>query len=215
MCFLILSTELPYNKNFNKIGEKVKAKLLKLIQETNEECNAGPYEDAELVTMFEVAKRVIKIFADDKSLFSKAINRKKSEIEPNKDLRLISQWAYQWKMLFNPNPTKQATEVCFSHKRNNIPREPLTFNNNKIQSRPAEKHFGLILDSKLHFNQHKDDKINKCDKIIRIIKRKRLSMIITRKSLLTIYNILLDHFWIMEIFSMIRHVISRSNKNLN
>ena len=58
---------------------------------------------------------ICKIFADDTSLFSKAINKKKSEIEPNKDLKLISQWAYQWKMLFNPDPTKQATEVCFSH----------------------------------------------------------------------------------------------------
>ena len=41
-----------------------------------------------------------KIFADDKS-----------KIEPTKDLKLISQWAYQWKMLFNLDPTKQATEV--------------------------------------------------------------------------------------------------------
>ena len=36
-----------------------------------------------------------KIFADNTSLFSKTINSKKSEIEPNKDLKLISQWAYQ------------------------------------------------------------------------------------------------------------------------
>ena len=42
-----------------------------------------------------------KIFADDTSLFSKAINKKKSEIEPNKDLKLTSQWAYQLKTLFN------------------------------------------------------------------------------------------------------------------
>ena len=87
-----------------------------------------------------------KIFADDASLFSKAINKKKSEIEPNKDLKLISQWAYQWKMMFNPDPTKQATEVCFSHKPDNVAHEPLTFNNNKIQSAPTQKHLGLILD---------------------------------------------------------------------
>ena len=61
-----------------------------------------------------------QIFADDTSLFSKAINRNKSEIEPNKDLKLIGQWAYQWKMLFNPDPTKQAKEVCFSHKHDNV-----------------------------------------------------------------------------------------------
>ena len=34
---------------------------------------------------------IFKIFADDKSLFSKVINKKKSEVEPNKDLKLISQ----------------------------------------------------------------------------------------------------------------------------
>ena len=57
-------------------------------------------------------------------------------------------------MLFNPDPTKQVTEVCFSHKHNNFPHEPFTFINSKIQSVPAQKHLGLILDSKLDFNQH-------------------------------------------------------------
>ena len=32
-----------------------------------------------------------KIFADDTSLFSKTVNKKKSEIESNKDLKLINQ----------------------------------------------------------------------------------------------------------------------------
>ena len=117
-----------------------------------------------------------KIFADDKS-----------EIEPTKDLKLISQWAYQRKMLFNLDPTKQATEVwCFSHKRDNVPHEPLTFNNNKMQSARAQKHLGLILDSKLDINQHIDDKINKWNKIIGTIRR--LSMTFSRKSLSTIYK---------------------------
>ena len=43
-------------------------------------------------------------------------------------------------MLFNTGATKEATAVCFSHKRDNVPREPLTFNNNKIQSSFAQKH---------------------------------------------------------------------------
>ena len=29
----------------------------------------------------------------------------------NHDLEMIYQWAHQWKMEFNPDPTKQATEV--------------------------------------------------------------------------------------------------------
>ena len=69
-----------------------------------------------------------KIFADDTSLFSKAVNRTHSEAELNKDLELISQWVNQWKMLFNPDPTEQATEVCFSHKRDNVSYQ--RFNNN-------------------------------------------------------------------------------------
>ena len=55
-------------------------------------------------------------------------------------------------MLFNTDPSKQATEVCFSYKRDNIPHESFTFNNNKIQSAPSQKHLGFILDSKLDFN---------------------------------------------------------------
>ena len=89
-------------------------------------------------------------------------------------------------MLFNPDPTKQSTEVCFSHKRDKVPREPLIFNNNKIQSASAQKHLRLILDSKPDFYQHIDDKINKCNIIIGIMRR--LSMTLSRKSLLTIYN---------------------------
>ena len=112
-----------------------------------------------------------KIFADDTSLFSKAINRTHSEAELNKDLELISQWANHWKMLFNPDPTKHAIEVCFSYKCDNVSHQRLIFNNKKIQSAPSHKHFGLILDSNLEFNQHIDLKINRCNKIIRIMKR--------------------------------------------
>ena len=54
-------------------------------------------------------------------------------------------------MLFNPDPAKQATEVCFSHKHNNISHQPLTFNDNKTQSVPSHKHLGLVLDTKLDF----------------------------------------------------------------
>ena len=35
----------------------------------------------------------------------------------NHDLHIIQQWAYQWKMEFNPDPIKQVTEVLFSCKK--------------------------------------------------------------------------------------------------
>ena len=57
-----------------------------------------------------------KIFADDTSLFSKVLDINKSVTELNTDLEKISQWAYQWEMQFNPDPSKQANEVIFSRK---------------------------------------------------------------------------------------------------
>ena len=58
------------------------------------------------------------------------------------------------------------------------------FNGNKVQLANSQKHLGLILDSKLDFNEHIDNKINKRNKVIGIMKR--FSFILSRKSLLTI-----------------------------
>ena len=64
--------------------------------------------------LFNRSVSLCKIFADDTSFLSEAINKKKSETKPNKDFKLISLWLYNWKMFSNPDHTKQATEVCFS-----------------------------------------------------------------------------------------------------
>ena len=37
----------------------------------------------------------------------------------------MSNWAFQWKMRFNPEPNKQAQEVIFSRKINKIDHPPL------------------------------------------------------------------------------------------
>ena len=55
-----------------------------------------------------------KIFEDDTSLFSKVKNATFSDTQSNNDLNKISKWAFQWKMLFNPDPSKQTIEICFS-----------------------------------------------------------------------------------------------------
>ena len=53
-------------------------------------------------------KSNVKLFADDTSLFTivKDINESASIL--NNDLLLISKWTFNWKMLFNPDPTKPA-----------------------------------------------------------------------------------------------------------
>ena len=89
-------------------------------------------------------------------------------------------------MLFNPDPSKQVIEICFSHKRDNENYPSLAFNDTKVQLANSQKHLGLFLDSKLDFNEHIENKINKCNKIIGIMKR--LYLILSRKSLVTIYK---------------------------
>ena len=57
-----------------------------------------------------------KLFADDTSLFTVVEDSNAAANDMNHDLVLISQWAYNWKMSFNPDPHKQAVELVFSKK---------------------------------------------------------------------------------------------------
>ena len=129
---------------------------------------------------------ICKIFADDTSLFSKVLDVNESTKKLNFDLEKISEWAFQWKMQFNPDPNKQANEVIFSRKSEVHSYPPLTFNNNDVKKCPHQKNLGIILDSKLDYNIDVDNKIKKSYKIIGIMKR--LSVSVPRKALLSIYK---------------------------
>ena len=53
-------------------------------------------------------KSNIKFFADDTMLFSIVKDAVISSDDLNHDLDIICHWAHQWKMEFNPEPTKQS-----------------------------------------------------------------------------------------------------------
>ena len=62
-------------------------------------------------------KSNVKLFADDTSTFSNVNDINVSTEEINNDLKRVSEWAYQWKMMFNPDLTKEAQEViCFGKR---------------------------------------------------------------------------------------------------
>ena len=64
---------------------------------------------------------------------------------------------------------------------------PLNFNGDRVvQTAISQKHLDLVLDSKLDFNEHIRNKINKCNNIIGIMKK--LSLFLSRKTLLTAYK---------------------------
>ena len=66
--------------------------------------------------------------------------------ELNNDLKRVSNWAFQWKMSFNPDPSKQAQEVIFSQKLKKATHPPLVFNNANVSQCKSQKHLGIILD---------------------------------------------------------------------
>ena len=88
----------------------------------------------------------------------------------NHDLDVISQWTHQWKMQFNPDPTKQATEMLFSCKKSPINHPHLSFNGTVVSRVSDHKHLGLILQPNLSFEKHLNEKTIKAKKNIGIIK---------------------------------------------
>ena len=114
-------------------------------------------------------KSHIKFFADDTSLFSIVKNPDASAHELNHGLNLISQWTHQWKMSFNPDPSKQSVHVVFSRKSKPIDHPQIYFNDIEVKSVKEHKHLGLILDAKLSFASHINEKLSKARKGLGII----------------------------------------------
>ena len=127
-----------------------------------------------------------KLFADDTSLFAIVKDKQESADILNNDLLTISKWAFNWKMLFNPDPKKPAQEVIFSRKKQVQIHPTINLNNVEVERAPYQKHLGIILDEKLNFKQHIDNAISKINKGIAVIKKLRYSL--PRKSLITLYK---------------------------
>ena len=56
----------------------------------------------------------MRLFADDSSIFTPVKGVLCTHEQLVRDLETVSDWGYQWKMVFNPDITKQAIEVVFS-----------------------------------------------------------------------------------------------------
>ena len=153
-------------------------------------------------------KSNIKFFADDTMLFSIVKDPTISASDLNHDLNIIYQWAHQWKMEFNPDPTKQATEVLFSCKKSSPNHPKLIFNGTYVAKTNEQKHLGLILDSRLTFESHINDKIIKAKKNLGIIKY--LSNFLPIKTFDQMYKALVRSH--LDYCDVIYHVPSHQNQ---
>ena len=76
--------------------------------------------------------------------------------------------------------------MIFSHKLKHCPHPPVKLNNLPVVSQTATKHLGMILDNRLDFNLHINEKISKANKGIGMIKK--LQSELPRKTFINIYK---------------------------
>ena len=128
-----------------------------------------------------------KLFADDTPFFSVIFDKALSAKTLNDDLNKINNWAFQWKMSFNPDPKKkQAQEVIFYRKIQKSSQPSLIFNNSIVTQSLTQKHLGMLLDTKLDFQEDLESIFSKVNKTIGLLRK--LHHILPRSPLLTIYK---------------------------
>ena len=128
-----------------------------------------------------------KLFANGTSLFTVVYDVDIAANKLNRDLEIISTWAYQWKMQFNPDKNKQAIQVIFSQRKDTPVYPSLFFNRSEVVIKAEHRHLGMILDSKLTFLSHIKEAIVKARRGIGIIRF--LSKYVARDVLDQIYKL--------------------------
>ena len=127
-----------------------------------------------------------KLFADDTFLFSVVNDIHTSATTLSQDLKAIANWAFQWKMIFNPDSSKQAQGVIFSRKIKVLLHPTLLFNNIPLNNSLFQKRLGLTLDIKLNFSEHIKSITNKISKTMAFLRK--FQQILPMSTLLTIYK---------------------------
>ena len=128
----------------------------------------------------------VKLFADDTSLFSVVHDIATSSCDLNYDLNRVREWAFQWKMSFNPEPSKQAQEVIFTRKLQKKDYPPLYFNDSSVKETCTQKHLGMLLDFRLDFQEHWKSLLKKVNKTVTLLRK--FQNILPRSALLTMYK---------------------------
>ena len=119
----------------------------------------------------------VKLFADDTSLFSVFHNITDSANLLNSNLSKINEWVLQWKMTFNPGPTKQAQEIIFSRKTSQRNHRGLMFNNSIVNVTSIHKHLDMIFDSKLRLEEHLKSVLKKISKTVGLLENSKVSFL--------------------------------------
>ena len=91
-------------------------------------------------------------------------------------------------MNFNSDSNKHVQQVIFDRKVNKINHPLLLFNQNLFKPSSTQKHLGMVLNTKLHFNLHLQNLHVQCKVNKTIGLHCQLENILPRESLVTIYK---------------------------
>ena len=101
---------------------------------------------------------VIKLFADDTSMYLSLENPTIRAEVLNSDLQKIMTWANKWKVNFN----QAKTELMNITNKRNPQFLPLHFGNDTLQSTEIHKHLGVILQNNCKWDSHIKYILSKC-----------------------------------------------------
>jgi len=132
---------------------------------------------------------IIKLFADDTSMYLSLENTQMRTDIFNSDLEKINQWATQWKVKFNPSKT----ELLNVSRKRNPDYLPLNFGGTVLQETESHKHLGIIIQNNGKWEFHIKSVIAKCRTLVACLRsyKHRLG----RKTLEIMYkSFILPHF---------------------
>ena len=141
------------------------------------------------VSLLRICAKTLSLKTSNSSILINLVSRKKKDFcinqlvsitheicsdfdcNPSLKVRFVFLDAYQSKMSFNPDRSKQAQEVIFSRKTS-IQTDPvLTFDNSPVVKTKHHKHLGLILDETLDFKEHLKENMFKYYKGIAVLRK--------------------------------------------
>ena len=131
-----------------------------------------------LVYIKDIAKTLLtclsltSLFADDSSLFYAAANIADIAGIFNHGLQLLSNWARQWLVTFNP---LKAEAVLFTLKNLEFLPHLFFFHYSAISFVDSHKHLGVTLSSNGHWHTHIENIVNPTTKILRIMRKLKYS----------------------------------------
>ena len=125
---------------------------------------------------------IIRLFADDTSLYIIVYSPEEASQTINQDLVRISAWAEKWLVSFNQNKTEY---LLLSRKLNKPVHPPVIMNNQVITEVESHKHLGVTFESSGTWHKHIQLITTKAWQRIHIMRK--LKFRLDRKALETIY----------------------------